>query len=158
MDPETFSVRVRTLRELTVAVRDARRAAGMTQAELAAATGLTRSWISQFEHGRAPRASLDRILVMLRALDIRTTLTYPVPPLTPTSKRVKSASRPEHSVNHGNDHPENDDDDESGAQPSQGDPSPVRLADSLLEKVRARRAGYLRAEDANGHARGGHDG
>lgn len=160
-EPDFFTVRVRTLGELTVAVRDARRAAGMTQADLAKATGLTRPWISQFEHGRAPRASLDRILAMLRALEIETTLTYAVPPRAVTTPPEATPSGPESAdgavgngeadgaENVGGDHDGgeadggDDDDDEFITPSSERGSGPVRLPHSVLERVRERRAGYL---------------
>lgn len=157
-EPDFFTVRVRTLGELTVAVRDARRAAGMTQADLAKATGLTRPWISQFEHGRAPRASLDRILAMLRALEIETTLTYAVPTRAVTTPPEATPSGPERvdGVVGNNDEADGgdddgDDDDEFITQSSERRSGPVRLPHSVLERVRERRAGYLGS--GGGHER-----
>ena len=75
----TFSATTRTLTELATSVRDARLAAGMSQAQLAEAAHLNRSWVSLFESGRTPNASLSKVLAMFSVLNITMRLTYPIP-------------------------------------------------------------------------------
>lgn len=75
----TFAARARTVTDIATSVRDARLAAGMSQADLAAAAHLTRSWVSLFESGRAPNASLSKVLAMMDVLDVTIRLAYPVP-------------------------------------------------------------------------------
>ena len=75
----TFTTSTRTLTDLATSVRDARLAHGMSQAELAEAAHLNRSWVSLFESGRTPNASLTKVLAMLDALGMTVRVTYPVP-------------------------------------------------------------------------------
>lgn len=74
----TFTTTTRTLTDLATSVRDARLAHGMSQAELAEAANLNRSWVSLFESGRTPNASLSKVLAMLDALGMTVRVTYPV--------------------------------------------------------------------------------
>ena len=90
----TFAARARTLTDIATSVRDARLAAGMSQADLAAAAHLTRSWVSLFESGRAPNASLSKVLAMMDVLDVTIRLAYPVP--DSDTPPAESARHPRH--------------------------------------------------------------
>lgn len=63
------SRRISTPQDLGAAVRDARTAAQLTQAELAERAGVSREWIIGLERGTRPRAELTKILGVLAALD-----------------------------------------------------------------------------------------
>lgn len=78
-----FATRARTLADIATSVRDARLAAGMNQADLAAAARLNRSWVSLFESGRTPNASLSKVLAMMDVLGITIRLSYTVPDSDP---------------------------------------------------------------------------
>lgn len=91
----TFATRSRTVTDIATSVRDARLAAGMSQADLASAAHLNRSWVSLFESGHSPNASLSKVLAMTNALGITIRLTYTVPDAdTPVIER---APHPRHS-------------------------------------------------------------
>ncbi|RSX51771.1 transcriptional regulator, XRE family [Bifidobacterium goeldii] len=70
---------IQSVRQLAVGLRDARIAAGLTQAELADQTGLSRPWINQFEQGKNTNASVGRILKLCRVLNVSCTISYNVP-------------------------------------------------------------------------------
>ena len=72
------SSELRSISQLTTALRDARMACRLTQSELSMRTGLTRSWINQFECGRIPNAGLSKVLVLCRALNVSLTASYSV--------------------------------------------------------------------------------
>jgi transcriptional regulator with XRE-family HTH domain len=55
------------------AIRHYRNEAGLTQAQLAAATGQQRSYLSELEHGKETE-QLTRVLRVLRHLGVRMTL------------------------------------------------------------------------------------
>lgn len=61
--------RISTPLDLGAAVRDARTAAQLTQAELAERAGVSREWLIGLERGTRPRAELTKILGVLAALD-----------------------------------------------------------------------------------------
>lgn len=61
--------RIFTPHDLGVAVREARTAAGLTQAELAERADVSREWLIGLERGTRPRAELTKILGVLAALD-----------------------------------------------------------------------------------------
>lgn len=73
---QMFSSNIRSLRQLTVAIRDARIIKNLTQAELAEQTGLTRPWINQFEQGKIANASITKVLALCNALDVTITISY----------------------------------------------------------------------------------
>ena len=66
-------MRIRTPRDLGIAVRNARRAAGLTQEDLAGLAKVSRPWVSALERGKA-RAELASILKVVEALDLAFTL------------------------------------------------------------------------------------
>lgn len=55
--------------EFGPALRDRRRAAGLSQRELAARTGLDFSYISKVENGRVPPPAADTIVALCQVLD-----------------------------------------------------------------------------------------
>lgn len=61
--------RISTPTDLGAAVREARTAAHLTQAELATRAGVSREWLIGLERGARPRAELTKILGVLSALD-----------------------------------------------------------------------------------------
>ena len=61
--------RISTPHDLGAAVRDARTAANLTQAELAERAEVSREWLIGLERGTRPRAELTKILGVLAALD-----------------------------------------------------------------------------------------
>lgn len=62
--------------QLAVAVRDARIARGLTQAELAQRVGVSRPWISRFESGHVENAGFERIMKLFEVLDMRMEVSY----------------------------------------------------------------------------------
>jgi transcriptional regulator with XRE-family HTH domain len=57
--------------DLANVIRDARQTRLMTQSELARRAHVSRPWISQFEKGKIPNPTLDRILRICDILDVR---------------------------------------------------------------------------------------
>ena len=70
----------RSLPRLGSAVRRLRHDRGLTQAELAAAAGVTRQWISGIEQGRIAGAELALVLRTLDALDATLVVRDDAPP------------------------------------------------------------------------------
>lgn len=70
------TMRVRTVRELGTAVRDARRLRGWTQAELARRAGVSRQWVVALEKGKNT-LELGAVLAAVTALDLVLDLTDP---------------------------------------------------------------------------------
>jgi transcriptional regulator with XRE-family HTH domain len=70
---------IRSVQELGTAIRDARLDRGLTQAELARRSGVSREWIVGVERGRRPRAELSRVLAVLSALDEPLAMGSPAP-------------------------------------------------------------------------------
>lgn len=60
---------VRSARDLGAAIRSARDTAGLTQSDLSARAGISRSYLAQVERGRSSRL-LDLVLDLLRLLDL----------------------------------------------------------------------------------------
>lgn len=92
-----MSSEIQSIRQLTVALRDARVMQKLTQEELAQRTGLTRPWINQFEQGKIANASISRILLLCRELGVTFTVSYNVPeqsPATPNHSHGISDTRP----------------------------------------------------------------
>ncbi len=59
-----------TVRDLGAALRDARRAAGLSQQSLAERAAVSRQWLSRLETGSNPGAELRKVLDVLAALDL----------------------------------------------------------------------------------------
>lgn len=68
------------IRAFGAAVRDARAAAGWTQAELASRAGVSRQFVINLERGNGPRAELMRVFAVLRALGLAVALVDAVEP------------------------------------------------------------------------------
>jgi len=62
-------VGITTARELGAAVRWARQGAGLTQAALAAQSGVSRAWLAKFEAGHRA-ASVEQIFKVLAVLNL----------------------------------------------------------------------------------------
>jgi len=73
----TQCMRISTARDVGHALRDQRRARGMTQADLADAIGVSRLWVSKVESGRHPRAASDLVLSALQAVGYLVTVQVP---------------------------------------------------------------------------------
>jgi len=62
--------RIRTPQRLGAAIRDARRATGLTQVQLAAKAGVSRAWLIDLEAGAGERAELGKVLATVGALGL----------------------------------------------------------------------------------------
>ncbi|OLT50990.1 helix-turn-helix domain-containing protein [Cellulosimicrobium sp. CUA-896] len=60
--------------QLGAALRERRERAGLTQGRLAERAGVSRAFVIDLERGRRPRAELNRVLSVMRALDAAITL------------------------------------------------------------------------------------
>ena len=67
-------MRVRSARDLGAAIAEARQQHGLTQEELAEATGVERSYLARIESGRSV-ILLERIFRLLRRLGVEVTVT-----------------------------------------------------------------------------------
>lgn len=72
-------MRVNSINDLTAIIRGRRVDAGLTQAEAAAAAGVSRQWLNELERGK-PTAQLGLVLAVLEALDLTLELTHEHPP------------------------------------------------------------------------------
>lgn len=81
---------------LGTALREARRAAGMTQTQLAAASGVSRPRISVIESGMA-NPGIDSVMRLLRALECSLTLET-IPPGQFSLSRHLARNRPPHAA------------------------------------------------------------
>ena len=70
------TVRIRTASDLGLALAEARLAMGLTQAEVAAATGIERTYLARME-GAKGTLFLERALRVLRRLGAEVTVTFP---------------------------------------------------------------------------------
>lgn len=71
--PRSRPFRVRSARDMGTAVKHFRTLAGMSQAELAARTGLHRTYLTALESGHATEA-MERIMALFRELGLRVTI------------------------------------------------------------------------------------
>jgi HTH-type transcriptional regulator/antitoxin HipB len=71
-------MRINSARDLGLQVRERRRDLAMTQAQLAAAAGVSRRWLSDLEAGK-PRAEIELVLRTLYALGLTLDM-YPTEP------------------------------------------------------------------------------
>ena len=76
---------VHSAADLGRAVADIRRERGMTQAEVAAASGLSRSWLAKLESGRS-NLVLDHLLRTLRRMGASVTVTWDRPGEAPDDR------------------------------------------------------------------------
>ena len=63
-----------TVRDLGAALRDARRASGLSQEALSKRAGVSRPWLSRLETGTNPGAELRKVLDVLTALGLAVNL------------------------------------------------------------------------------------
>jgi y4mF family transcriptional regulator len=75
-------VQTRTSRDLGVVIRAARREQGMTQAQLAAAVGVARSWVIAVERGKST-AEVGLVLRTLAVLGLVADVVAAPPPAGP---------------------------------------------------------------------------
>ena len=61
---------LKTLKDFGAAIREARKAKGMTQAALAVRLGTTQDWISQLETGRLDNPGLGTVLRLAAVIDL----------------------------------------------------------------------------------------
>lgn len=61
---------IHTSQRLGAAIKDARRGAGLTQAQLAAKAGVSRAWLIEVEAGTNERAEFGKVLSTIQALDL----------------------------------------------------------------------------------------
>lgn len=61
---------IKSSRDLGAFIYDARTQRNLTQEELATKANVSRSWLIGLEQGKRPRAEMDKILSLFRALDI----------------------------------------------------------------------------------------
>lgn len=66
---------VKTPRELGALIRDARRDANLTQAELASRLGFSQGWVSEIEQGKE-RADIGRVMRTLSILGMRVDVSF----------------------------------------------------------------------------------
>lgn len=62
--------RLKNVRELGLAIRDARKSAGMTQADLSDRAHVSRRWLIALENGESQAPDTTKIFDTLRALDL----------------------------------------------------------------------------------------
>jgi transcriptional regulator with XRE-family HTH domain len=74
--PRSYSVRRGA--DLGAAIAEARRARGLTQAELAMQLGVDRTYVAAMERGRSNRL-IDHLLRALRRLGAEVVVTWPAP-------------------------------------------------------------------------------
>jgi HTH-type transcriptional regulator / antitoxin HipB len=79
---------IRRAGDLGALVRDKRKAANLTQGDLAARLGTSQRWISELERGK-PTAELEMALRALHALGLSLTVETQIPP--DTTGRMKPA-------------------------------------------------------------------
>ncbi len=62
-------MRIRTMRDLAAVIRGRRKTLGLTQADIAAAAGVSRKWVIDLENGRAT-GDLAAVLRVIDVLDL----------------------------------------------------------------------------------------
>lgn len=85
------SARLRTPQDLGAAIRDARIARSLTQADLARDAGVSREWLIGIEQGHRPRAELAKILSVLDTLGLPLYAGVPSEPPGPESSPARAA-------------------------------------------------------------------
>lgn len=71
-----MSNQIRTIRDIGLLVRDARRKAGLTQADLARKVGAGVRWVHELEHGQ-PTVEAGRMLLVMNILGITLSVSPP---------------------------------------------------------------------------------
>ncbi|WEV67618.1 helix-turn-helix transcriptional regulator [Bifidobacterium sp. ESL0769] len=92
-----FTTPIQTVQQLAINIHDVRKAAGLSQEELANKTGLSRSWINRLENGKTTNPGFNDILSIYKALGISNTIAYQALDLedekiTPTAKSKNNNS------------------------------------------------------------------
>lgn len=70
---------ITTVKDFSIAVKDARLSRKLSQQELSEQTRIPRPWISQLEQGRIQNPGLDRCLALCKALEISMSAKYSAP-------------------------------------------------------------------------------
>ena len=91
-DMEGWTVDIRTPHDLGAAARGRRQTLKLSQAEVAAAAGVSRAWVTEFEAGK-PTVELGRVLALLEALDL--TLDLRAPGETPAQRSPRTGTSPD---------------------------------------------------------------
>jgi len=84
---------VRTVTEIGLLIRQARRQAGWTQSDLAECLQTTQSWVSEIENGKAT-AAVGMVLKALAALGLTLTITPAGRGITPPPASAAAAAVP----------------------------------------------------------------
>ena len=70
---------ITTVKDFSIAVKDARLSRKLSQQELSEQTRIPRPWISQLEQGKIQNPGLDRCLALCKALEISMSAEYSAP-------------------------------------------------------------------------------
>ncbi|HET6296287.1 MAG TPA: helix-turn-helix domain-containing protein [Kribbella sp.] len=89
---EGRKVDIRTPHDLGAAARGRRQTLKLSQAEVAAAAGVSRAWVTEFEAGK-PTVELGRVLALLEALDL--TLDLRASGGTPAQRSPRTRTSPD---------------------------------------------------------------
>jgi transcriptional regulator with XRE-family HTH domain len=73
-------VRIRRTMDVSQVVAASRRAAGLTQAELASRARVSTRWLSMFENGKTPGAEISKVLGVLATLGVDLVATVDLDP------------------------------------------------------------------------------
>lgn len=79
---------MKNVRELGLAIRDARRTAGLTQLELSQRAGVSRRWLIALETGEAKAPDATKIFDTLRTLNLSFSLGSPQQTAAPKVNRA----------------------------------------------------------------------
>lgn len=90
-----FTTPIQTVQQLAVNIHDARKAAGLSQEELAGKTGLSRSWITRLETGKIANPGFNDVLSVYKALHISDSISYRATDLEPEDDKSKPVSSPQ---------------------------------------------------------------
>jgi y4mF family transcriptional regulator len=90
-------MRVQTVRDLGALVRTARRARGLTQADLADRLQVSRDWVVRLEKG-SPRLEVQRVLDALVVLGLTLDVVDDARPIRPTTTKKSAAKTGKHTL------------------------------------------------------------
>jgi len=71
-------MRIRTVKDVGILIKEARAQRGLTQAELAKMINVTQAWVSWIENGK-PTAEIGNVLLALTALGVEMNFDLPSP-------------------------------------------------------------------------------
>lgn len=108
-----FRTHITSTRQLAASIQDARIAKGMTQTELAAATGIPRPWINQLEQCHIANPSFVKVLTIMDALGVKLSVSYAVDPHASDASESERPPSADATVDH------------SGIAPTRNSPSPA---------------------------------